>query len=200
MKELKAELANAEKSLAKPNGFQRSRGFVYCFVGDFAYWIDCNIDLSTVSGSIWVVSVSLNELFWDIFEMPENRNAAKSLHVNGAFTSKFYNLPERFEVALSDSVEAAYAKLIGQMTATIERYSGELRTVEDFQSLIKDNQYQELNLILADIYLGHTQEAKQNLMDAIARNVHGGFGGPKGSIYEYAIAYLERAENLDSVS
>jgi hypothetical protein len=86
------------------------------------------------------------------------------------------------------------------MKATIERYSGELRTVEDFQSLIKDNQYQELNLILADIYLGRIDEAKNSLIDAIARNEHGGFGGPKGSIYEYAIAYLECTENLDSVS
>ena len=195
-KEAKKALADAEKSIAKNMGFQRSHDYTFCFVGDFAYWVNiyARDDCSALSGNVCVKSNLLDPLFWDLFEVPENRNQPKSFHVYGTFVSQFFLLTKRYEELLESGVEAAYIKILAQVKQDIEQYSMTLKTVADFQKLIKDDPYQKLNFVLCEIYLGHKENANRLIQEAIDNGEHGGFTCGDYTIYDYAKKYLERTE------
>jgi len=196
LKELKKALGDAEKSLAKSGGFQRSHGYTFCFADGFVYWLYPKVNLSSVGASLSVKPTALDRVLWDVFDLPDNRDQPRSFHVWGAFVAQFHSLPDPFEVPLpgpeADCVESAYAEVLAYARSAVVQFSGKLKEVEDFQKLINDDPNEKLNRILCEIHLGRRLNALSLLRDALARGETGGFIGPRGSIYEYAIAFLER--------
>jgi len=192
LRDLKQALSSVERTLAKSNGFQYAHGYVFRFVGSFVYWLRCTADLTHVRGTLAVKPTQLDEVLWDVLEMPENRKQPKSFSVRGAFTAPFHVLPERLEVEMGGDLEAAYAELLSLVEPVIERYDGVLKSVGDFMGLIEHIPGQKLNFILGEVFLGHEQHALELLRDALSRQETGGFGGTRGSVYDYAVAYLEQ--------
>ncbi len=194
LKELKKELTIAEKTLSKDLGFKRSHDFTFCFIGEFAYWVSVNVnnDGSALLANISVKSTLLDNLFWNVFEIPENHNQPKSFHIYGAFVSPFFCLTNQYNVSLENGVEIAYTNILSQANQTIKQYGTTLKTITDFQNLIKDEPYQKLNFVLCEIYLGNKENAEKLIQEAVDNDDHGGFSCEGRSIYEYAKAYLEK--------
>lgn len=194
-KELKKLLSEAEKALSSKNGFSRSRGYIFRFEGEFAYWVDCFVgeNLLNLEGCIRVKDLKLDEVFWDVFELPENRKQPKSFHLWGAFTSPFFILPEAFKVEIEDgAVALSYESYLGQASSVIDAYARKLKTVADIVSLFESDPHHRLNLVLAEIYMGHYQRALRMTEEAIAAGEHGGFSHADRSIYGYAKTYCEQ--------
>jgi len=194
-KELGKSLSEAKKVLSKKYGFSSSHSYVFRFVGEFVYWSSCYVEqnMLNIAGHIYVKSLKLNEVFWDVFEIPENRKQPKSFHVWGAFTSPFFVLPEQFAVDIgAGNVASAYESYLHQANLTIDNYAEKLKTVSDIMPLFENNPYHQLNIVLAKIYEGQYQTALSMIEKSIANGEHGGFSCGDRSIYDYAKAYCEQ--------
>ena len=194
LSECRRQLDKAEKLRAKEYGFKQSRGFVFKFVADFAYWVSTHIsgDGKNVVAKIPLKYIPLDIVFWDVFEMPENRKQPKSFHLCGAFVSEFFWLDNEFHIPIETSVDDAYCQALKKANVLIDKYSRNLNTVSDFKQLIENEERQGLNLILLEIL----EENYQMALDILARERvagrSGGFSAVNGgNIYDYAQRYCQ---------
>lgn len=190
----KKQLKQAEKIRAKEHGFQRSYGFVFKFVSDFAYWVNAYIlgDVKDIIVRIHVKYTPLDMVFWDVFEIPENRKQPKSFHISGTFVSPFIGLGNEFHIPIESSIDDTYCRALKKAAALIEGYSYNLNTAFDFKRLIENDEYQRLNLILLEIHEGNYRAALDILEQERRVGRSGGFaalGG--GNIYDYAERYCK---------
>ena len=189
----KKQLEQAEKVRAKEYGFRLSRGYVYKFVSDFAWWVWAYVksDVKDVSVQIRVKYTPLDMVFWDVFEIPENRKQPQSFHITGAFVSPFCRLGDETHVPVESSIDDAYCRALKKAAELIDGYAQNLDTALDFKRLVENDESRRLNLVLLEILEGNYPAALDIIEQERRAGRDGGFRADGGDIYDYAERYCK---------
>ena len=184
------------KSKSKLYGYKTVSGFVYKMVNDYLFIILIGINYinKNINVNIEYKPIVLDEIFWEIFNLKENKNKPLSFHVNGAFTAKTMNI-KTFELEYDNENEAEskFEEIINISNEIIEKYEQKLNNINNFYLEIQNNENQYLNIILLDILKKNSIEALGKINDCIKNYKTGGFMGDNGkSIIMYAKEYCEK--------
>lgn len=192
LKDAKKQLELSVKNKTKSCGFQKINGFVYQFLDNFVYVLTVSVPPvklgKEISVSLGFKPLTLDYLFWEIFEITQGKTQPKSFHVQGAFTAPLAGIKKWSEtVETIDHIPAAYQNILQQASSLITQQSSDINTILQFQEYLKTKDYQELNTILCEIHLQNYNNALTLLNSEIAKGKSGGFADSNSkSIYQYA--------------
>lgn len=125
------ELEAVIKTAAKGHGFKMVSGIIWAIDSD---WFNtCSPFISRKQGKIYydvdVKKMVYDELFWDIMDMSDNRNARTSLRANGAFVSPSLRISqgvldvgEPFD-ELAEELISCLIKSLADFKATVDNLS-----------------------------------------------------------------------------
>jgi hypothetical protein len=99
----------------------------------------------------------LDELFWDITGMPENKTQPMSLQAVGVYVAPFAKLAE-WKVPINFPEQDPYpvcAAVLDECDAIVKKYNQQITTLDEYETYIKDNIkscYQsDISMILLEI-------------------------------------------------
>lgn len=192
------------KQEAKKQDFKVISNCIYKVVGDyFAYavfWVQCNADKWTLSLRMNIKAYTYDDLFWEIFEMPENINAKDSLRANGAFVCPpFQWIEKSYEVSTLELMQRDIASAINDYQNEIYKLV-ELIKLEsgDFNSFIlsqKNISDEKLLKMIANISKNDYSVAKEIACVEIGMGQRGGYRNKGKDIYEYIVEYCNKHIN-----
>ena len=124
------------KQVAKNFGWKQS-GYLNWRIDSGYYFSLCHLVLEQVELS--VKPYFIDDLWWDIFEMPENKQAPKSLRGNGAFAVSDVKLKEyavfdtaKIPVYTEDDVIARWESTFSTVEADIAHFLSENPNPDSF--------------------------------------------------------------------
>jgi hypothetical protein len=205
-KELKKKAIKHIKKLIKAHHANMKSTFIYKRQDEFFFNIimylfyDDTQQRYFISGGLYAKPYYLDDLFWDIFKISENKKQPDSLRANGAYVAPgFEFLRIRISIDSEDKLENTCEEFLNEFDKKIEDF---LMLVFDTQSykqyLTEVTEYHsnELLFILLEIQLGNFVEALKMIESEISDGNSGGFRTGNKDIYEFARAYC--LKQLDS--
>ncbi len=174
------------KQVAKSFGWKQN-DYLNWKIDSGYYFSLCHLILEQVKLS--VKPYFIDDLWWDIFEMPECKHAPKSLRGNGSFAVPDINLKEyvvfdtiKIPVYTEDDVVARWKDTFNTVEADIAHFLSENPNPDVFCPTGRTNRIYEL---MMDIHSGNLKQAleKIDLFKATPTGVR--FQGSKGYDYEY---------------
>lgn len=193
------------KQEAKKQKFKVISNCIYKVVGEYfvyaVFWLQCIEDKWTLFLRMNIKSYNYDNLFWEIFEMPENINAKESLRANGAFAFPSYQWIEKtYEVSTLESMQIDIANAINDYQYEVNKLI-ELIKLEfgDFNSFILSQKNiidENLLKMLANISKDNYSVAKEIACAEIIMGKRGGFRNKGKDIYEYIIQYCNKHINI----
>ncbi len=145
--------------------------------------------LSKLQVELSVKPYFIDDLWWDIFEMPENKQAPKSLRGNGAFAVSDVKLKEyavfdtaKIPVYTEDDVIARWESTFSTVEADIAHFLSENPNPDSFCPSGRTNRIYDL---MMDIHSGNTKQALERIEYFKSHNYGSGYEGPKGDAYDY---------------
>lgn len=189
---------------AKKQNFKVISNCIYKVVGDyFAYavfWVQCNEGKWTLFLRMNIKANNYDNLFWEIFEMPENIKAKVSLKANGAYVCPpFQWIEKSTELSTSELMHIDIANAINNFQNEINII---IETIKldygDFNSfLLSQNNLLDEKLLkmLAHISRNDYQVAKGMACAEIGKGQRGGYKNKGKDIYEYIIKYCNNHIN-----
>lgn len=200
-KELSQLLNNSIKAEKKTEGLHSRGQFLFKREGE--YFLTIIVLLSgRMNEKIKVVGsikpYAFDDIFWKVFNMPDNCNAPMGLRANGAF--KFNGLVVFSEIIDYNSVErlpelaaSLLHKCCGQLTDVIKG----LNSAEDFLALAKGIEKRGLFDYDLAYMISLIASRKYNEAKSVAEELqlHGKFGSVQNEgkyIYEHIVEYCNR--------
>ena len=184
------------KTILKKYGFKSISGIAYKVIGNWIYILFETVYLHGIKIKIQVKPISLDDLFWEIFEMKEAADSMPfSFHVNAAFVPWALTLENWDEpIANIDDAERVLDQVIHLSDEKIMSYCEQIKTIQDYKDrLLQEKYVDELNCMLCEIAVGDIQEAYDHAQKELAGGKTGGFQSVSGgSIYNYVIKYCEQ--------
>ena len=151
------------------------------------YFSLCHLVLEQVELS--VKPFFIDDLWWDIFEMPECKKAPKSLRGNGAFAVPDVHLKEyvvfekeKIPVYTEDDVIARWENSFNTIEEDIALFLSENPNPDVFCPPGRTNRIYEL---MMDIHSSNLNQVLEKIELFKANPIGGMFSGPKGYDYEY---------------
>ena len=158
------------------------------------YFSLCHLVLEQVKLS--VKPYFIDDLWWDIFELPENKQAPKSLRGNGAFAVPDVHLKEyvvfdtgKIPVYTEDDVVARWKNTFNTVEADIAHFLNENPNPDSFCPSRRTNRIYEL---MIDIHSGNLNEVLEKIELFKANPIGLIYSGPKGDDYEYIERWCKR--------
>ena len=174
------------KQVAKSFGWKQN-DYLNWKIDSGYYFSLCHLVLEQVELS--VKPYFIDDLWWDIIEMPENKQAPKSLRGNGSFAVPDVDLKEyivfetgKIPVYTEDDVVARWESTFKTVEADIAHFLRENPNPDSFCPSGRTNRIYEL---MMDIHSGHLNEALEKIELSKANHIGIFFSGPKGYDYEY---------------
>ncbi len=162
LREIKQAMPKLLKAAAKEYGFKKIDYMIWYNKGDMFFTLflfereldnKCWIDIEIACKPLWI-----DDLFWDIMDMSENKKEPLSLRGVGAFTVRGVKLYEE-EVGLENwSLEEAQACV----SYSMQKFAGYIKTVtvEDFlEHHSSDSYHSDLRTLLVMIHKGEYERA-----------------------------------------
>jgi hypothetical protein len=184
------------KKIAKKNYFKT--------ISNCIYKIDENLVIYAV---LWVTNqnsikfrwciktVELDDIFWDIFDMAENKNERFSLRIIGAFCCPSYTFDETIykienRAVLEEQVNSFFLSELDK----VEEYIKDIRAnYDDFlHYVIEREDADDLTKLLAYVLLGKYEYVYKVVKSELKKGENGGFGNRGKNIYEYMKEYCWR--------
>jgi hypothetical protein len=184
------------KKIAKKNCFKT--------ISNCIYKIDENLVIYAV---LWVTNqnsikfrwciktVELDDIFWDIFDMAENKNERFSLRIIGAFSCPSYTFDETIhKIENSDVLEEQVNSFFLSELDKVEEYIKGIRAnYDDFlHYVIEREDADDLTKLLAYVLLGKYEYVYKVVKSELKKGENGGFGNRGKNIYEYMKEYCWR--------
>lgn len=151
------------------------------------YFSLCHLVLEQVELS--VKPYFIDDLWWDILEIPENKKAPKSLRGNGAFAVRGVHLKEYivFDKYIipdykEDDVIARWESTFNTIEADIAQFLSENPNPDVFCPPGRTNYIYDL---MMDIHSGNLDQALEKIELSKINHIGGFIHGPKGYDYEY---------------
>lgn len=156
------------------------------------YFSLCHLVLEQVELS--VKPYFIDDLWWDIFELPECKQAPKSLRGNGTFAVPDVHLKEyivfdtgKIPVYTEDDVVARWESTFNTIESDIARFFRENPNPDSFCPTGRTNRIYDL---MMDIHSGNLDQALEKIELSKTNHTGGFFRGPKGYDYEYIERWL----------
>ena len=174
------------KQVAKRLGWKQN-DYLNWKVDSGYYFSLCHLVLEHVKLS--VKPYFIDDLWWDIFELPECKQGPKSLRGNGAFAVPDVHLKEyvvfdtgKIPVYKEDDVVSRWEDTFNTVDADIARFISENPNPDSFCPMGRTNRIYDL---LMDIHAGNLDQALEKI-ELFKANPNGViYSGPKGYDYEY---------------
>ncbi len=151
------------------------------------YFSLCHLVLEQVNLS--VKPYFIDDLWWDIFEMPENKQAPKSLRGNGVFAVMGVDIKEyvvfdtsNISIYTEDDVVNRWENTFNTIEADIANFLSENPNPDSFCPSGRTNRIYDL---MMDIHSGNPDQALEKIELFKANPTGGTIIGPKGYDYEY---------------
>ena len=147
----------------------------------------------------------VDDLWWDIFEMPENKQAPKSLRGLGAFAItgvklKEYTIFDSNKISKSDysegEIEKNWDDVFRNAEIDIASFLKENPVPESFSpsDLQKYGMISLLYTLMMDIHSGNVSKALETINTFKAHGISSGYKGPKGDAFEYIIEWCKKRQ------
>ncbi|KOS60623.1 hypothetical protein [Lysinibacillus sp. FJAT-14222] len=192
------------KQEAKKQNFKVISNCIYKVMGDYfacaVFWVQCNEDKWTLFLRMNIKAYNYDNLFWEIFEMPENINAKESLRANGAFACPPFQWIERsYEVSTLELMQSDIASAINDFQNEINKLVEVIKLDSgDFNSYIlsqKNITDEKLLKMIANISKNDYSVAKEIAFAEIGKGQRGGYRNKGKDKYEYIIEYCNKHIN-----
>ena len=192
------------KQEAKKQNFKVISNCIYKVVGDYfvyaVFWVQCNEDKWTISPRMNIKAYNYDNLFWEIFEMPENINAKESLRANGAFVCPpFQWIEKSYEVSTLELMHIDIANAINDFQNEINKLIEVIKLeCGDFNSFILSQNNildEKLLKMIANIFKNDYSVAKEMASEEIRKGERGRYRNKGKDIYEYIIQYCKKHIN-----
>ena len=151
------------------------------------YFSLCHLVLEQVKLS--VKPYFIDDLWWDIFELPENKQAPKSLRGNGAYAVPDVHLMEyvvfdtgKIPVYTEDDVIALWEDTFNAIETDIAHFLSENPNPDSFCPSGRTHRLYEL---MMDIHSGNLNVALEKIELFKTNPIGLIYSGPKGDDYEY---------------
>ncbi len=174
------------KQVAKRFGWKQN-DYLNWKINSGYYFSLCHLVLEQVELS--VKPYFIDDLWWDILEMPECKQAPKSLRGNGSFAVPDVKLKEyavfdtvKIPVYAEDDVAAQWESTFNTIESDIAHFLSENPNPDVFCPSGRTNRIYDL---MMDIHSGNTQQALERIEYFKSHNFGSGYGGPKGDAYGY---------------
>lgn len=149
----------------------------------------------SIYGRISVKPYILDDIFWDVFEIPNNKNEPESLRAIGAYVAPSIDIYHiKIEINEED-LEKRCEEFLNSFDKAIEEFLYKTPNIQEFiKELMEKKTYDcnELFLILLDIYEEKYDEAMIIINQELAANRRGGFAAGNKCIYEFAKEYCNK--------
>lgn len=193
----KAILAHLKKE-SKKQQFKVISNCLYKADNDYfthaVYWSHYEEDQWTLVLRMNTKAYTYDDLFWEIFEMPENINAKESLRANGAFVCPSLNWAEKsYKINSLDSMQKDVEKAIDDFQLEIEQFKRKIKVEYDnFSSFIlaqTDFLDEMLLKMIAHIAREDYIVSKELACAELESGEIGGYRNKGKDIYEYIVKY-----------
>ncbi len=192
LRELNRHLSQFLKETVKTHGLKKKDYMVWGKRGDM--YFSLLIDLREKDGHCFCTSLEkikplwMDDLFWDIMDMPENKKEPLSLRCIGAFAiygMTYYECRQELTEWSMEELEQCVEAYIGHFQDTVSR-----GTIEDYYSVFDSKGYQgNIQEILALIHHQKYQEAGERIC---SMEGNGQFQNKGVWFKEYAGKHVER--------
>ena len=195
-KENEKIIINCVKKIAKQNHFKTISNCIYKTDGNLViYAVVWATDNHTIAFRWCIKTIELDDIFWDIFDMSDNKNERFSLRIEGAFCCPSYIFDEKVcEVENMERLEEIVGSFFLSEMKKVEEYTNNIRSeYGDFLSyIIKREDAYDLTKLLAHILLGEYEYVYKIVKSELKRGENGGFGNKGKNIYQYMEEYCRR--------
>ena len=198
-KEDEKKILQCVKKIAKQNGYK--------VISNCIYKIDCNwvvyavIWLNQINDDYSVVfrwcvkTMELDNIFWDVFDMSENKEKKLSLRITGAFCCPSYKFNEKAYII--ENVEEITDNINSIFDANMKMVDDYVKYVRanysDFLSyIVNQKDADDLTKILAYILMGKYKEVYKFVKNELKLGKTGGFENHGKDIYEFICKYCRR--------
>jgi len=179
------------KQVAKKFGWKQS-GYLNWRIDSGYYFSLCHLVLEQVELS--VKPYFIDDLWWDIFELPECKQAPKSIRGKGSFAVTGIDIKEytvfdtgKIPVYTEDDVLTRWESTFNTIESDIARFLRENPNPESFCPIGKTNRIYDL---MMDIHSGNIDQVVEKIELSKTSHVGVFFRGPKGYDYEYIERWL----------
>lgn len=196
-KELKKEAMKQLKILAKKHNIKTIGGFIYKKQDNLFFWMIVSLayyeNRYTIYGEIQAKPYCLDELFWDIFGMEDNKNQPDSLRANGAYVApsvKFDSIDIKIES--KEELEDICNELLNEFNKKVQCFLNIVTDKESYYNYINeevDYENRELLYILLEIQQCNYNRALEMIERELYAKKTGGFIAGDKNIYEFAKEY-----------
>ena len=189
------------KQEAKKQHFKVISNCIYKAVGDYfvnaVFWVECNEDKWSLFLRMNIKSYHYDNLFWEIFDMPENINMKESLRANGAYVCPFFQWNEKsYEISHLESMQMDIASAISEFQNEVNKFVEVIKSeYGNFDSfIISQNNIldEELLKMIANISKGDMSVAYEMARAEVEQGNRGGYRNKGKDIYEYIIEYCNK--------
>lgn len=193
--QFRRDVAKAVRTVSKKSGWRAIQG---CLFREFDDWFVSAspvvaLNAASTRGVIRAKPMSIDPLFWEIVDLPENKQQPLSFRLNGAFTCREPTFREAAieEAENPDAVAARLLELANASLKDLERFS-----IDQFIDLCRaggaDADSYLSAMVPALIALGRHDQSLEACRAARERGSGGGFFFPGGSFCDLAIRWIEQ--------
>lgn len=206
-KEQKSEIKILEKSLAKTLRMVTSQynykivaNCIYKGLGEF--FTHAVFFVRVVDGDFklvvrhYIKTYEEDNLFWTIFNMPDNINQRESLRANGAFVVQSIQLAEsQYTIMINSDLESISKTVLEEFEIKVGKFleSINLSHEEYYQYILHQANFlsEKLKKMLAYILLNESDKALCLAKAEIEKGNRGGYQNDGKDIYQYIVDYCK---------
>ncbi|WP_276352564.1 hypothetical protein [Cohnella caldifontis] len=182
----------------KSYGFKMKSGFLYKRQGDFFFSMPVSVRYNnnengySLSGSALVKPYDLDDLFWDIFEIPGNKKQPDSLRANGAYVAPSISIDSISLKVDLENLAHSCNELLSNFEKIINKFLMDVTDIQSYFQYVKrtlEYNDEELLFLLLEIQVCNYEGALRMLETEMSLGNSGGFRADDKDIYEYARDY-----------
>lgn len=190
-------MINLRRETKKQN-FKMISNCIYKVVDDYfssaVFWLQYKEDKWTLFFRMNIKAYHYDNLFWEIFGMPENINAKESLRANGAYVCPTFQWIEKsYEVSTLELMPIDIANAINDFQNEINKLVEKIKLEHgDFNEFILSQENildEKLLKMIANISKKDYFVAKEIACEEIDKGQRGGYRNKGKDIYEHIIEY-----------
>lgn len=198
-KEDEKNVLQCVKGIAKLNGYKAVSNCIYktdCnWIIYAVIWIKQIDDNYSVVFRWCIKTIELDDIFWDIFEMTENKKKRFSLRIIGAFCCPSYKFNETaYTIENVEKIADNMNNIFDVNMKLVDDYVKYVRAnYSDFLSyIVNQKDADDLTKILAYILMGKYKEVYKFVRNELKQGETGGFENHGKDIYEFICTYCRQ--------
>jgi hypothetical protein len=191
---------NLIKEIAKSNGWKFNGWFAYKAMKDFFYKVNfytSGID-NSISGSLEFKPLIIDEVFWEIVDLEDNKKKPLSFRGNGAFVISSKDVFDFNQTVIRDNLKNDINILFDKINIEVDKIQSTITDLDKFKKYIeqypsKRSEWFDTDLLIMTSIVQKSYDKAISLLE-YAKKERGmcswGFG--EKDFYDLAIEYCQR--------